>query len=194
MIKQRFVGFVVITALIIIFLPIVFISPQEKDRSVLPIFEMPLKPNLKASPRVKPVTNIIDETQLPSSLSKKSNAQQPLDVAIVREDAVLAEADFQPRQQFSARERAVFDEQGLPISWSLQVAALSSKLRAEEIAQFLRNKKYKAYVSSVYIENQELFRVMIGPNLQKMRLEEFKVLLDEYFLVDSVIVPFSVDG
>jgi cell division septation protein DedD len=67
-------------------------------------------------------------------------------------------------------------------------------LRAEEIAQFLRNKKYKAYVSSVYIENQELFRVMIGPNLQKMRLEEFKVLLDEYFLVDSVIVPFSVDG
>jgi DedD protein len=194
MIKQRFVGFVVITALIIIFLPIVFISPQEKDRSVLPIFEMPLKPNLKASPRVKPVTNIIDETQLPSSLSKKGNAQQPLDVAIVREDAVLAEADFQPRQQFSARERAAFDEQGLPISWSLQVAALSSKLRAEEIAQFLRNKKYKAYVSSVYIENQELFRVMIGPNLQKMRLEEFKVLLDQYFLVDSVIVPFSVDG
>ena len=117
MIKQRFVGFVVITALIIIFLPIVFISPQEKDQSVLPIFEMPLKPNLKASPRVKPVTNIIDETQLPSSLSKKDNVQQPLDVAIVREDAVLAEADFQPRQQFSARERAAFDEQGLPISW-----------------------------------------------------------------------------
>ncbi len=35
---------------------------------------------------------------------------------------------------------------------------------------------------------------MIGPSLQKMRLEEFKVLLDEYFLVESVIVPFSVDG
>mgnify|MGYP001339036308 FL=1 len=109
-------------------------------------------------------------------------------------DGVLAEADFQPRQQSSARERAKFDEQGLPISWALQVAALSSELKAEEIAQFLRNKKYKAYVSSVYLENQELFRVMIGPSLQRTRLDEFKVLLDEYFLVDSVIVPFSVDG
>ena len=138
--------------------------------------------------------NIVDETQLPSSPRKETNAQQPLDVAVLRADGVLAEADFQPRQQSSARERAKFDEQGLPISWTLQVAALSSEWKAEEIAQFLRNKKYKAYVSSVYLENQVLFRVMIGPSLQKTRLDEFKVLLDEYFLVDSVIVPFSVDG
>ena len=148
MIKQRLVGFVVIAALTIIFLPIVFIAPQEEDQLVLPVFEMPPKPSLKALPRVKPAT----------------------------------------------RERAKFDEQGLPISWVLQVAALSSELRADEIAQFLRDKKYKAYVSSVYLKNQELFRVMIGPSLQKTRLEEFKVLIDEYFLVNSVIVPFSVDG
>jgi len=194
MIKQRFVGFVVIAALIIIFLPIVFVAPQEEDQLVLPVFEMPLKPSLQASPRVQPALNIVDETQLPSSLRKETNAQQPLDVAVLRADGVLAEADFQPRQQSSARERAKFDEQGLPISWTLQVAALSSEWKAEEIAQFLRNKKYKAYVSSVYLENQVLFRVMIGPSLQKTRLDEFKVLLDEYFLVDSVIVPFSVDG
>ncbi|MDC3392889.1 SPOR domain-containing protein [Luminiphilus sp.] len=194
MIKQRFVGFVVIAALIIIFLPIVFVAPQEEDQLVLPVFEMPLKPSLQASPRVQPAINIVDETQLPSSPRKETNAQQPLDVAVLRADGVLAEADFQPRQQSSARERAKFDEQGLPISWTLQVAALSSEGKAEEIAQFLRNKKYKAYVSSVYLENQVLFRVMIGPSLQKTRLDEFKVLLDEYFLVDSVIVPFSVDG
>ncbi|MDA7581745.1 SPOR domain-containing protein [Luminiphilus sp.] len=194
MIRQRFVGFVVIAALIIIFLPIVFVAPQEEDQLVLPAFEMPLKPSLQASPRVQPAINIVDETQLPSSPRKETYAQQPLDVAVLRADGVLAEADFQPRQQSSARERAKFDEQGLPISWALQVAALSSEWKAEEIAQFLRNKKYKAYVSSVYLENQELFRVMIGPSLQKTRLDEFKVLLDEYFLVDSVIVPFSVDG
>lgn len=194
MIKQRFVGFVVIAALIIIFLPIVFVAPQEEDQLVLPVFEMPLKPSLQASPRVQPALNIVDETQLPSSPRKETNAQQPLDVAVLRADGVLAEADFQPRQQSSARERAKFDEQGLPISWTLQVAALSSEWKAEEIAQFLRNKKYKAYVSSVYLENQVLFRVMIGPSLQKTRLDEFKVLLDEYFLVDSAIVPFSVDG
>ncbi|MDA8662513.1 SPOR domain-containing protein [Luminiphilus sp.] len=194
MIRQRFVGFVVIAALIIIFLPIVFVAPQEEDQLVLPVFEMPVKPSLQASPRVQPAINIVDETQLPSSPRKETNAQQPLDVAVLRADGVLAEADFQPRQQSSARERAKFDEQGLPISWALQVAALSSEWKAEEIAQFLRNKKYKAYVSSVYLENQELFRVMIGPSLQKTRLDEFKVLLDEYFLVDSVIVPFSVDG
>ena len=194
MIRQRLVGFVVIAALIIIFLPIVFVAPQEEDQLVLPVFEMPLKPSLQASPRVQPALNIVDETQLPSSPRKETNAQQPLDVAVLRADGVLAEADFQPRQQSSARERAKFDEQGLPISWALQVAALSSEWKAEEIAQFLRNKKYKAYVSSVYLENQVLFRVMIGPSLQKTRLDEFKVLLDEYFLVDSVIVPFSVDG
>ena len=89
---------------------------------MLPVFEMPLKPSLQASPRVQPALNIVDETQLPSSPRKETNAQQPLDVAVLRADGVLAEADFQPRQQSSARERAKFDEQGLPISWALQVA------------------------------------------------------------------------
>ena len=58
MIKQRFVGFVVIAALIIIFLPIVFVAPQEEDQLVLPVFEMPLKPSLQASPRVQPALNL----------------------------------------------------------------------------------------------------------------------------------------
>ena len=47
MIKQRFVGFVVLVAIAVIFWPVVFITPENADDFQLPAFEMPPKPTIE---------------------------------------------------------------------------------------------------------------------------------------------------
>ena len=191
MIKQRFVGFVVLVAIAVIFWPIVFVTPENADDFELPVFEMPPKPAVAVSERREPVLDKVDQSILPEMPERQPLIVQPVDVASPMPDVALVDADEEPEQQASAFERAEFDEQGLPISWELQVATFSTAQRAEEISQLLRDKGHKAYVSPIILDDQRLFRVMIGPKLQKQRLIEIQPAINDYFSVESFIVRFT---
>ena len=191
MIKQRFVGFVVLVAIAVIFWPIVFVTPENADDFELPVFEMPPKPAVAVSERREPVLDKVDQSILPEMPERQPPIVQPVDVASPMPDVALVDADEEPEQQASALERAEFDEQGLPISWELQVATFSTAQRAEEISQLLRDKGHKAYVSPIILDDQRLFRVMIGPKLQKQRLIELQPAINDYFSVESFIVRFT---
>ena len=191
MIKQRFVGFVVLVAIAVIFWPIVFVTPENADDFELPVFEMPPKPAVAVSERREPVLDKVDQSILPEMPERQPPIVQPFDVASPMPDVALVDADEEPEQQASALERAEFDEQGLPISWELQVATFSNAERAEEISQLLRDKGHKAYVSPIILDDQRLFRVMIGPKLQKQRLIEIQPAINDYFSVESFIVRFT---
>ena len=191
MIKQRFVGFVVLVAIAAIFWPIVFVTPENADDFELSVFEMPPKPAVAVSERREPVLDKVDQSILPEMPERQPPIVQPVDVASPMPDVALVDADEEPEQQASALERAEFDEQGLPISWELQVATFSTAQRAEEISQLLRYKGHKAYVSPIILDDQRLFRVMIGPKLQKQRLIEIQPAINDYFSVESFIVRFT---
>ena len=192
MIKQRFVGFVVLVAIAVIFRPIVFVTPDNADDFELPVFEMPPKPTVAASERREPVLNKVDQSTLPEVPERLSPIAQPIDVASPMPNLTLVDADEEPEQQSAALERAEFDDQGLPISWELQVATFSTAQRAEEIALELRNKGHKAYVSAVTIDGKKLFRVRIGPKMQKQRLQDLQPDIDAYYGVESSIIRFGV--
>ena len=180
MIKQRFVGFVVLVAIAVIFWPIVFVTPDNADDFELPVFEMPPKPAVAVSERREPVLDKVDQSILPEMLERQPPIVQPVDVASPMPDVVLVDADEVAEQQASALERAEFDGQGLPVSWELQVATFSTAQRAEEIALELRNKGHKAYVSAVNIDGKKLFRVRIGPKMQKQRLQDLQPDIVKY--------------
>ena len=191
MIKQRFVGFVVLVAIAVIFWPIVFVTPENADDFELPAFEMPPKPAVAASERREPVLDKVDQSMLPEMPERQPPIAQPVDIASPMPDVALVNADEEPEQQASALERAEFDDQGLPVSWELQIATFSNAERAEEISQLLRDKGHKAYVSPIILDDQRLFRVMIGPKLQKQRLIEIQPAINDYFSVESFIVRFT---
>ena len=191
MIKQRFVGFVVLVAIAVIFWPIVFVTPENADDFELPVFEMPPKPAVAVSERREPVLDKVDQSILPEMPERQSPIVQPVDIASPMPDVALVDADEEPEQQASALERAEFDDQGLPVSWELQIATFSNAERAEEISQLLRDKGHKAYVSPIILDDQRLFRVMIGPKLQKQRLIEIQPAINDYFSVESFIVRFT---
>ncbi len=192
MIKQRFVGFVVLVAIAVIFWPIVFVTPENADDFELPVFEMPPKPVVAVSERREPVLNKVDQSVLPKVQELEPPIIQPIDIASPAPDLALVDADEEPEQQSSALERADFDDQGLPVSWELQVATFSTAERAEEIALELRNKGHKAYVSAVIIDGTKLFRVRIGPKMQKQRLLDLQPDIDAYYGVESSIIRFGV--
>lgn len=192
MVKQRVVGFIVLGALAVIFWPIVFVSPEPEQELVLPIFEMPERPVVAMSERREPVLERVDRSRLPSIVRTAPSEGVGIDEVTINPSLEIIAADTAPRSQDSSRQRADFDGQGLPISWELQVATLSVATRAEEIAAELRNKGHKAYVSPVTIGTQQLFRVRIGPNLQRQRLIEIQPDIDAYFGVESTIIKFEV--
>lgn len=192
MVKQRVVGFIVLGALAVIFWPIVFVSPEPEQELVLPIFEMPERPVVAMSERREPVLERVDRSRLPSIVRTAPSEGVGIDEVTINPSLEIIAADTAPRSQDSSRQRADFDGQGLPISWELQVATLSVATRAEEIAAELRNKGHKAYVSPVTIGTQQLFRVRIGPNLQRQRLIEIQPDIDAYFGVESTIIKFGV--
>lgn len=191
MIKQRFVGFVVLVAIAVIFWPIVFVTPENADDFELSVFEMPPKPAVAVSERREPVLDKVDQSILPEMPERQIPIVQPVDIASPLPDVALVDADEEPEQQASALERAEFDDQGLPVSWELQIATFSNAERAEEISQLLRDKGHKAYVSPIILDDQRLFRVMIGPKLQKQRLIEIQPAINDYFSVESFIVRFT---
>lgn len=191
MIKQRFVGFVVLVAIAVIFWPIVFVTPENADDFELSVFEMPPKPAVAVSERREPVLDKVDQSILPEMPERQPPIVQPVDIASPMPDVALVGADEEPEQQASALERAEFDDQGLPVSWELQIATFSNAERAEEISQLLRDKGHKAYVSPIILDDQRLFRVMIGPKLQKQRLIEIQPAINDYFSVESFIVRFT---
>lgn len=191
MIKQRFVGFVVLVAIAVIFWPIVFVTPENADDFELSVFEMPPKPAVAVSERREPVLDKVDQSILPEMPERQPPIVQPVDIASPMPDVALVDANEEPEQQASALERAEFDDQGLPVSWELQIATFSNAERAEEISQLLRDKGHKAYVSPIILDDQRLFRVMIGPKLQKQRLIEIQPAINDYFSVESFIVRFT---
>ena len=191
MIKQRFVGFVVLVAIAVIFWPIVFVTPENADDFELSAFEMPPKPAVAVSERREPVLDKVDQSMLPDMPERQPPIVQPVDIASPMPDVAPLDADEEPEQQASALERAEFDDQGLPVSWELQIATFSNAERAEEISQLLRDKGHKAYVSPIILDDQRLFRVMIGPKLQKQRLIEIQPAINDYFSVESFIVRFT---
>ena len=192
MVKQRVVGFIVLGALAVIFWPIVFVSPEPEQELVLPVFEMPERPAVATSERREPVLERVDRSRLPTIERTAPSEDVEIDQVTISPSLELIAADAEPHSQDSSRQRADFDDQGLPVSWELQVATLSVAIRAEEIAAELRNKGHKAYVSPVTIGTQQLFRVRIGPNLQRQRLIEIQPDIDAYFGVESTIIKFGV--
>jgi DedD protein len=143
-------------------------------------------------PRKAPETNRLKVEQLPQIPLSEVPKEQPIDVAVASSEISLIAADIEPLQQSSALERAAFDEQGLPISWELQIATFSTESRAQAITEQLQNKGHKAYVSPVTIGEKGLYRVRIGPNIQKSRLLDIQRDIDAYYGVKSEIIKFGV--
>ncbi len=212
--KQRLVGALILIALAVVFWPIIFVPPSDTpaasdaripappqvDRSPLPL---PSADGLRPGARVEtpPADEELlteagqledDITEVAVSDAEPESAADPeTEVAEATPEPQPQQPQPQPQQPRSeAPVKPTLDAQGLPIAWILQVASVSSEEKAEALRKRLIGMELEAYSKRVSSNGKQLYRVYVGPKVERARLEQVKTTVDRELKVNSLITRY----
>lgn len=79
------------------------------------------------------------------------------------------------------------DANGLPVSWSVQLASLSNRASADNLQKTLRSQGYNAYIRSADGMN----RVFVGPLIERAEAERLRDLLGRQQKLKGFVVRFQ---
>lgn len=207
--KQRMVGALVLVALAVIFLPMLF-SRQDEQRQV--VVEAPAAPQMPVVPQVQVEPVVVPEPQaLPEEEPVPSDAEIAAQTApsmpvqpsvpvvkpapapvVAAKPAAPAPAPKPVAPQPAAPGKpdvgqSRIDPNGLPISWSIQLASLANRESADALQKKLRAQGYNAYIRSADGKN----RVFIGPLIERAEADRLRDLLGRQQNLNGFVVRFQ---
>ncbi|ROM91131.1 SPOR domain-containing protein [Pseudomonas brassicacearum] len=208
--KQRMVGALVLVALAVIFLPMLF-SREDEQRQV--VVHAPAAPQAPAMPQVQIEPVVVPEPQaLPQepvpgddeiaaeqAPSKPVAPSAPIAPAPVVAKPVApapapkptpAPAPAQPVAAAPSKpdtNQSRVDANGLSVSWSVQLASLSSRESAESLQKTLRSQGYNAYIRTADGKN----RVFVGPLIERAEADRLRDLLGRQQNLKGFVVRFQ---
>ncbi|WP_277761438.1 SPOR domain-containing protein [Pseudomonas sp. A34-9] len=206
--KQRMVGALVLVALAVIFLPMLF-SRQDEQRQVT--VEAPAAPQAPAVAQVQMETVAVPEPQaLPQEpvptdeevaedtapatpVAPAPAPTAPILIAKPAAPPAVAKpipAPAQPITSASSKPdttQSRVDANGLSVSWSVQLASLSSRASAESLQKTLRSQGYNAYIRSADGKN----RVFVGPLIERAEADRLRDLLGRQQNLKGFVVRFQ---
>jgi DedD protein len=207
--KQRMVGALVLVALAVIFLPMLF-SRQDEQRQVT--VEAPAAPQAPAVPQVQvepvvvpepqalpqepvPSDDEIAQQEAPSTAIAPSVRVAPAPAAkpVAPAPAPVNKPTVAPSQPITAAPgkpdttQSRVDANGLSVSWSVQLASLSSRESAESLQKSLRSQGYNAYIRTADGKN----RVFVGPLIERAEADRLRDLLDRQKKLKGFVVRFQ---
>ncbi|MCG6578020.1 SPOR domain-containing protein [Pseudomonas sp. AF32] len=214
--KQRMVGALVLVALAVIFLPMLF-SRQDEQRqvsvdapaapqapSVAPVQVEPVAvPEPQALPQ-EPVPSdedLAEQPVVPSTPAAPAAPvvapTAPIKPAVGPAPAPAASAaptvKPAPTQPITAAPtkpdttQSRVDANGLSVSWSVQLASLTSRESAENLQKSLRSQGYNAYIRSADGKN----RVFVGPLIERAEADRLRDLLGRQQNLKGFVVRFQ---
>jgi DedD protein len=199
------VGALVLVALAVIFLPMLF-SRQDEQRQVT--VQAPAAPQAPSMPQVQVEPVVVPEPQaLPQEPvpSDDEIAQQEAPLAKLTPSAPVAKAvtpppvakpakpATPPAQPITAAPgkpdttQSRVDANGLSVSWSVQLASLSSRESAESLQKTLRSQGYNAYIRAADGKN----RVFVGPLIERAEADRLRDLLSRQQNLKGFVVRFQ---
>jgi DedD protein len=207
--KQRMVGALVLVALAVIFLPMLF-SRQDEQRQVT--VEAPAAPQAPAMPQVQlesvavPEPQTLPQEPLPSDdevagqstpsmpiASAPAPAPAPVAKPVASAPAPAARPTTAPAQPIAAAPtkpdttQSRVDANGLSVSWSVQLASLSSREGAQSLQKTLRSQGYNAYIRSADGKN----RVFVGPLIERAEADRLRDVLSRQQNLKGFVVRFQ---
>ncbi len=212
--KQRMVGALVLVALAVIFLPMLF-SRQDEQRQV--VVEAPAAPQAPAMPQVQvepvvvPEPQVLPEEPVPSDDEVAAQTPQAAPAAPVQQSVPVVKPAPAPAAPVVAAKPAApapapkpvapqpaapgkpdvgqsrIDPNGLPISWSIQLASLANRESADALQKKLRAQGYNAYIRSADGKN----RVFIGPLIERAEADRLRDLLGRQQNLNGFVVRFQ---
>jgi DedD protein len=209
--KQRMVGALVLVALAVIFLPMLF-SRQDEQRQVT--VEAPAAPQAPSVPPVQVEPVVVPEPQAlpqepvpsddeiaqqeaapstpiaPSAPVVPLPAAKPVAPAPVVKPATPTTPPAQPITAAPGKpdtSQSRVDANGLSVSWSVQLASLSSRASAESLQKDLRSQGYNAYIRTADGKN----RVFVGPLIERAEADRLRDLLGRQKNLKGFVVRFQ---
>ncbi|RON57481.1 SPOR domain-containing protein [Pseudomonas frederiksbergensis] len=209
--KQRMVGALVLIALAVIFLPMLF-SRQDEQRQVTvqapSAPQAPSVPQLQVEPVVVPEPQALPQEPVPSDdeIADQQAPAMPIAPAAPATPAtpatpaakpvtpppapVAKPAPAQPITAAPAKPdttQSRVDANGLSVSWSVQLASLSSRASAESLQKSLRSQGYNAYIRTADGKN----RVFVGPLIERAEADRLRDLLGRQQNLKGFVVRFQ---
>ena len=208
--KQRIVGALVLIALAVIFLPMLF-TREDESRQV--VVEAPPRRNRRpcpvsrcSRPRCRNCSPA-RKASLPRSSRRFPGRRRPAQPADRRPagDPPATQPPAQAQAQAPAASlppsqpqppaappspppaEKRLDANNLPQSWSVQLASLSNRARAEELQKTLRSQGYNAYIRSFDGMN----RVFVGPVIQRAEADRLRDQLSKQQKLNGFVVRFQ---
>ncbi len=211
--KQRLVGALILVALGVVFWPIIFVEPgASRGASEVPIPPRPqvdtspveppdmaglrLSPDLEKEPEPEPERELLtlapEAPPVYAAVSESSDAEQGKKVPEPKEITPVKKASppVEKKTRSEPPVKPALDADGLPVSWILRVASLSNSSRADELRQELIAMGYKAYVKKVKSGDKTLYRIYVGPKVEKAKLEKIQGPINAKFGVQSLITRY----
>jgi DedD protein len=133
-----------------------------------------------------------DDGQLAQTLAStktSSQATQTAEETLAKKVAKTSQKNgSQTQSAVSKPVDIAFDQQGVPVAWSIQVASFSNNENAKRLEAQLIKKGYKAQIRTT--PDSKLTRVYVGPSMDKKGLEKDKQLIENQFKLTSQIVRY----
>ena len=209
--KQRMIGALVLIALAVVFLPMLFSREDEQhqvrvDPPAAPL--APVVPEVKVEPVEVPEPQIIPEepvasaqaprqapsmpiapapTQPATAPAARPAPAQPAAPAVAPRPAAAASTPAAAPAPVAKADAARVDGNGLPVSWSVQLASLSNRANAESLQKTLRSQGYNAYVRSADGKN----RVFVGPLIERAEAERLRDVINRQQQLKGFVVRFE---
>lgn len=215
--KQRMVGALVLVALAVIFLPMLFSRQDEQRQvtvqapaapqapSVPPVQVEPVAvPEPQALPQEPvPSDDDIAEQEEPSAPiaatapvapapvptpAAKPAAPAPAPVTVPASKPTTAPSQpigAAPSKPDTTQSRV--DANGLSVSWSVQLASLSSRASAENLQKTLRSQGYNAYIRTADGKN----RVFVGPLIERAEADRLRDVINRQQNLKGFVVRFQ---
>lgn len=197
---QRIVGALVLVALAVIFVPMLFNredagrqvavdAPEMPDAPAVPVIET--QPVEVPEPEVEPFPEEFEIIEEGPQAAQPESPVAPIEPAPVltepepASEPAPAQVDNAPTRQTPEEKR--LDTANLPVSWSVQLASLSSRENAEKLQQTLRSQGYNAYIRTADGMN----RVFVGPLVERAEANRLRDQLQRQQKLDGFVVRFK---
>ncbi|WP_313089469.1 SPOR domain-containing protein [Pseudomonas sp.] len=198
---QRIVGALVLVALAVIFVPMLFnredpASSLEVDAPRMP--EAPPMPATETQPVEVPGAPPVDDdyeiveqvpTDAPTPPAPITPALAPAPQPQAPEPAPQP-AEPAPPPASAPSAESHLDSADLPVSWSVQLASLSSRDNADKLQKTLRSQGYNAYIRTADGMN----RVFVGPLVQRDEADRLRDQLERQQKLNGFVVRFKPES
>ena len=181
-VKRRLLGLSVLTIAAAVLLPLFLTGEGYRER------------HLDSRIPVAPVMPDIIDIQ-PESVLLPDTSEYP--EAVVLPEKVIVLVENKPDKQIIAQEKRPvvstdnvkpqLDEQNVPIAWTLQLASFKDESNARVLRKQLIEAGHKVYTR----KTADLFKVYVGPDMERDRLDQLKESLKRDYGLDGIIFRFT---